>query len=39
MKRISERWGAPVDVEFIWRAGEDLPTIVQIRPAKVPEGN
>ncbi len=37
--RISQRWGGPIDVEFIWRAGEDQPTIVQIRPAKVAEGN
>lgn len=31
--RISARWGGPVDVEFIWRAAEAEPTIVQIRPA------
>ncbi len=33
LTRISTRWGGPVDVEFIWRAGEADPTIVQIRPA------
>ncbi len=32
--QISERWGGPIDVEFIWRAGEKQPTFVQIRPAK-----
>ncbi len=32
--RISARWGGPVDVEFIWRAGEVEPTFVQIRPAR-----
>ena len=30
--RMAERWGGPVNVEFVWRMGEG-PTIVQVRSA------
>jgi len=31
--RVSERWGGPVNIEFVWRADQD-PILVQVRPAK-----
>ena len=30
--QVAERWGEPVNVEFVWRMGEG-PTIVQVRSA------
>jgi pyruvate,water dikinase len=30
---VAERWGGPVNVEFVWRVGEG-PTLVQVRSAK-----
>jgi len=30
---VAERWGEPVNVEFIWRAGEG-PVLVQVRSAR-----
>ena len=30
--QVAERWGGPVNVEFVWRMGEG-PTIVQVRSA------
>jgi hypothetical protein len=29
--KVADRWGAAVNIEFIWRAGEG-PTLVQVRP-------
>jgi pyruvate,water dikinase len=28
---VAEQWGGPVNIEFVWRAGEE-PTLVQVRP-------
>jgi len=28
---VAERWGGPVNIEFVWRASEE-PTLVQVRP-------
>ena len=31
VRAVADRWGGPVDVEFVWRAGAS-PTLVQVRP-------
>lgn len=31
--QVSEQWGGPVNIEFVWQAGQD-PVLVQVRPAK-----
>jgi len=30
---VAERWGGQINVEFIWRKGEE-PTLVQVRSAR-----
>ena len=30
---VAERWGGPVNVEFVWRTGEERPTLLQVRTA------
>ena len=30
---VAERWSGPVNIEFVWRVGEE-PTLVQVRSAK-----
>ena len=31
--QVAERWGGPVNVEFVWRTGEEEPTLLQVRTA------
>ena len=31
--QVAERWGGPVNAEFVWRTGEKGPTLLQVRTA------